>query len=95
MLITKKARAKKGCAKIYRNLCGEHANDVLIIDDETYVCQDSEQVKSQKYYRCKSKNDVHDEELLKPKQKFPKKYMVYMQLTLMDLYQILLFFKVQ
>ena len=41
-----------------------------------YVCQDSEQVKSQKYYRCKSKNDVSNEELFKPKQKFPKKYMV-------------------
>jgi transposase len=72
-----KSRAKKGCAKIYRNLCGKNANDVLIIDDETYVFQDSEQIKSQKYYRCKSKNDVPNEERFKTKQKFPKKYMVW------------------
>ena len=39
-----KQRANKGCAKIYRSLCD---NNVLIIDDETYVSQDPNQMQHQ------------------------------------------------
>ena len=69
-----KQRAKKGCAKIYRTLCDD---TVLIIDDETYVCDDPNQNKLTRYYRAKSKNDIPQEQKLQQVQKFPKKYLIW------------------
>ena len=69
--------AKKGCVKIYRNLCDKDKNFVLIIDDETYINQDPDQIKLQRHYRAKSKNDITDEHRFQPTQKFAKKYMIW------------------
>ena len=63
-------RAKKGCRKLYDKL---HSDVTLIIDDETYVQQDPEQLNSNRYYRAKSKDDIEDKYRFKPKQKYPKK----------------------
>jgi len=70
-------RAKKGCMKLYEKL---HDDVVLIIDDETYVQQDNEQVNIKQYYRAKNKNDVNDKYRFKAKQKFPKKFLVWQAL---------------
>ena len=53
-----------------------HDYVVLIIDDETYVQQDSKQVNTKQYYRAKNKNDVEDKYRFKAKQKFSKKFLV-------------------
>jgi len=71
-----KQRAKKGCSKIYRNISGNN-DTVLIMDDETYVCQDPMQNKMQRYYKAQSKNQVENDHNIQPVQKFPKKYMIW------------------
>jgi hypothetical protein len=72
-----KTRAKKGCRKIYEKLCGNGSETVLIMDDETYVLQDSNQAPTQKHYYAKTKGGVADEFRFKGKQKFPTKYLVW------------------
>ena len=72
-----KTRAKQGCRKIYEKLCGNGSETVLIIDDETYVIQDSSQSPTQKYYYAKTKGDVSHELRFKGKQKCPTKYLVW------------------
>ena len=63
-------RAKQGCIKLYDKL---HADVTLIIDDETYVQQDPEQLNSNQYYRAKPKDDIDDMYGFKPKQQISKK----------------------
>jgi hypothetical protein len=72
-----KTRAKKGCRKIYEKLCNNESETVLIIDDETYVLEDTKQAPTQKYYYAENKNDVSEEFRFKGKQKYPKKYLVW------------------
>lgn len=72
-----KQRAKRGCRKIYKKIIPSGENKILIIDDETYVYFDPSQVNGDEYYHCENKDDVEICDKTKPKQKFPKKFLVW------------------
>uniref|UniRef100_A0A158P562 Tc1-like transposase DDE domain-containing protein n=1 Tax=Tetranychus urticae TaxID=32264 RepID=A0A158P562_TETUR len=67
-------RCKKGARKIYEQML---ANKILIIDDETYVFSDPEQIPGRKFYSAKSRNSVDDSIRIDPKTKFAQKYLVW------------------
>lgn len=70
-------RAKKGCHWLYRKLVPSGGNFMIVMDDETYVPADPDQVHSKDYY-----SQIHGVELpesakVKPVEKFPKKFLVW------------------
>jgi transposase len=71
------SRVKNNSGVLAKKLRG---NVVLIMDDETYVMADSSQTKLQRYYKAKAKEDVSDQYRFQPKQKYPKKFMVWQAL---------------
>lgn len=66
-------RAKTYCREIYR----KSIHKSLIIDDESYVLADPENIPGQKYFRFTEKCSVPDKLMFKCKEKFPKKYLVW------------------
>lgn len=68
-----KQRAKKNCKKILNKA----KKKILLIDDETYVPIDPEQIEGNDYYHCEKKEDIHDDIRFKYKLKFPKRYLVW------------------
>lgn len=70
-------RAKTGCRKIYRNHLLSNGPKILLMDDETYVAEDPEQIPGVQYYHCRSKDDIPDPNRFKRRTKFYKKYMVW------------------
>lgn len=72
-----KERAKTACRKIYRKRLLSEEPTILIMDDETYVPMDRDQVPGPEYYHCKDKSTVSDENRFKPQAKFFKKFLVW------------------
>lgn len=70
-------RAKVACRKIYRKRLLSHSRKVLLMDDETYVPVDPDQVPGMEFYHCQSKSTVSDQCRFKRKTKFPKKFLVW------------------
>lgn len=70
-------RAKHGCRKIYKKIIPSGENKTLIIDDETYVFMDPNQVNGSEYYHCQNKNDIEIGIKIKQKQKFAKKFLIW------------------
>jgi hypothetical protein len=70
-------RAKTNCRKIYRKIVLSRTNNVLLIDDETYVTEDREQIPGVKFYHCRDQSDIPTAKKIVSKEKFPKKYLVW------------------
>lgn len=70
-------RAKTACRRIYRKRLLTEEPTILIIDDETYVPVDRDQIPGVEYYHCKEKGDVPDQNRFKRKEKFFKKFLVW------------------
>lgn len=70
-------RAKKGCRKIYRKLLLKQKGSVIVMDDETYVPVDLNQIPGKKFYHENPNKPVADKFKIKPKEKFPKKFLVW------------------
>ena len=70
-------RAKKACKKLHKRICNESNKIILIIDDETYVPQDPQQIPGTQYYHCEEKSDVPFNNRFKTKQKFFKKFLIW------------------
>ncbi len=66
-------RAKTDCRKLFRNSLGK----VLILDDETYVMSDPKNIPGNKFFHYFDKGIVDDNARFKPKEKFPKKYLIW------------------
>jgi hypothetical protein len=66
-------RAKTYCRELYM----KSFRKTLIIDDETYVMVDPENIPGQKYFNFIDKSSVSDKLRFKCKEKFPKKYLVW------------------
>jgi transposase len=69
-----KIRAKKNCGKIVNVRAKKK---ILIIDDETYVPVDPQDVSSNLYYHTDNKETLNDDVIFKPKTKFPERYLVW------------------
>lgn len=72
-----KERAKTACRKIYRKRLLSGELKILIMDDETYVPVDCNQVPGLEFYHSQSRGEVPDANRFKTKEKFPKKYLVW------------------
>ena len=66
-------RAKTNCRKVYR----DSLHKQLIIDDETYVECDPEDISCQKFYNFIDKSQVPDKVRFKRKQNFAKRHFVW------------------
>lgn len=66
-------RVKTNCRKLYRNSIGR----ILVLDDETYVMADPKNIPGNKFYHFVDKSKVKDKVRFRPKEKFPKKYLVW------------------
>lgn len=66
-------RAQVACG-VLANKTWAHA---IIMDDETYVHSDPSQVPGRSFYHARNKSDVPIENRLKPRKKFPKKFLVW------------------
>jgi hypothetical protein len=67
-------RAKSCCKKLYRELL---VNKVILMDDETYVYSDPQQIPGLEFYHCDNKENVPDENRFKEKEKYAHKFMVW------------------
>ena len=65
--------SKTNCRKIYRN----SIHKILVLDDETYVPSDPKQTNIKTYYHFKDITKVPSGVRHKPKQKFPKQFLVW------------------
>jgi hypothetical protein len=74
------ARAKKACLRLYRKLTASGGHKVVVMDDETYVPADPDQIPGSEYYCTRDGEQVPDKVRLKPKEKFTKKYLVWQAL---------------
>lgn len=70
-------RAKRACRFIYRKKLLSGDEKVLVIDDETYVQMDNQQVAGNQYYHARQPGDVSPAQRLRSCQKFPKKFLVW------------------
>ncbi|OXA40221.1 hypothetical protein Fcan01_24870 [Folsomia candida] len=70
---TQQERAKTGCRKIYK----KSLSKVLVIDDETYVTIDPDDIPGRKFFHATSPEDVKYEDKVQPKAKFPKKILIW------------------
>jgi hypothetical protein len=66
-------RAKVGCGRILNKSRGK----VIIMDDETYVPKDPQQVGGKQYYHAVNKLDVEPSDRFVFKEKFPGRYLVW------------------
>lgn len=66
-------RAKRGCRRVYNS----QLRKVLVIDDETYVPADPNDVPGKQYFHSTSRNDVTYDQKIVPKAKFFSKYLVW------------------
>lgn len=66
-------RAKTGCRKLYRQSVGKK----FVIDGESYVMADPKNIPGQKYFNFVHKSEVPNDVRHKPKEKFPKKFLVW------------------
>lgn len=73
--------AKTNCRKIVDKLLRPDPSKILVLDDETYIVVDPESVNGVKYYSCRDKKTVAPEYKFKGKEKFPKKYLVWLALN--------------
>lgn len=78
--VNQEKRAKTACRKLYRKVIPSGENKVLIIDDETYVPIDPEDIPGTKYYHCKDPKEIPRQNKIKPKSKFFKKFLVWQAL---------------
>lgn len=74
---TQAARAKTGCRKIYRNLLLKNKGSVIVMDNETYVPLDPEQIPGAKFYHEHPDKPIAEKYKVKSKEKFPKKFLVW------------------
>jgi len=70
-------RARKACRILYKKTLTSGGNKVLILDDETYVPQDPQQIPGKNYFHAQNKTSVKDNVRFKPKQKFSKRFLVW------------------
>jgi hypothetical protein len=68
-------RARKACRKFYNRILKD--NLIIVMDDETYVHQDCEQIPGKSYFHAINKTSVSDEHRFKSEQKFPKRLLVW------------------
>lgn len=73
-----KKRAKTNCRKIYEKLLKQTPPKLIVMDDETYCTVDPESINGIKFYSCKDKNKIPDKYKFKAKEKFPKKYLIWL-----------------
>jgi hypothetical protein len=66
-------RTKTNCRKLYRS----SIHKTLILDDETYVMCDPKNIPGDKFYHFVNKEEIDDKIRFKPKEKFPKKFLVW------------------
>ena len=66
-------RAKTNCRKLYRQSIGKK----FVIDDESYIMADPKNIPGQKYFNFVNKSEVPNDVRYKPKEKFPKKFLVW------------------
>lgn len=67
------ARAKSGCRSILYMARGKE----ILMDDETYVTNDSSEVHGKEYYHATNINNIENRYKFKHKQKFPKRFLVW------------------
>lgn len=70
------SRAKSGCLHVYKN----QLSKVLLMDDETYVPWDPQDVPGTKYFHAADPKSVSYSHKVKPKAKFAKKILVWQAL---------------
>src|SRR5690348_10048253 len=74
----KKSRAKTNCRKIVEKMLSSDSSKIIVMDDETYCPVDPESINGVKYYTCRNKQDVEDKFKFHSREKFPKKYLVWL-----------------
>ena len=67
-------RCRRGARAIYNEML---RGKIVVMDDETYVPVDPEEIPGRKFYKCKSRKEVSDEIRFESHTKFPKKYLVW------------------
>lgn len=68
------SRCKTGANKIYRKFTKDK---VIIMDDETYVPTNVDQIPGKRFYNCKDKSNVDNAVRFKSKEKFFDKFLVW------------------
>lgn len=70
-------RAEKACMKLYRKVVPSGGSKFIVMDDETYVPCDPEQIPGNDYYNIVEGAEVDKSVMIKHKQKFYKKFGVW------------------
>lgn len=70
-------RAKTKCRILYRKRLLKNPKKIVVMDDETYVPIDPDQIPGLEFYHCINKKDVPDKAVFKGKTKFPKKFIIW------------------
>lgn len=71
------ARAEKGCRRLYKKLIPSGGNFLIVMDDETYVPADPDQVQSKEFYSVVPGHELPESAKVKPVEKYPKKFLVW------------------
>lgn len=70
-------RAKKGCGRLYRKLVPSGGGFLVVMDDETYVPADPDQVHSKEYYSEIPGVSLSESLKVKPVEKYAKKFLIW------------------
>lgn len=70
-------RAEKGTRLLYKKLVPSGGGFMIVMDDETYVPADPDQVHSKKYYSVVPGVELPESAKVKPVEKFAEKYLVW------------------
>jgi len=70
--------AKTNCRKLVEKRLPSDPSKILVIDDETYCVVDPESINGVKFYSYRCKNKIDPKFKFKSKEKFPKKYLIWL-----------------
>lgn len=70
-------RIVRGATKIYKQIVPSGGSKIIVMDDETYVALDSDNIHGKSYYSQRPAFDTPIEKKLRHKTKFFKKYLVW------------------
>jgi len=70
-------RVKSGAKYLYRRIIPSGGEKTLVMDDETYIPEDPQQVRGEEYYHCSCKQEIDPALVVKHKEKYPRQYLVW------------------
>ena len=70
-------RAKSNAWKLYKRLIAPADRKIVVMDDETYVLLDPHQAPGNRYYNEAEDHPLDIDQKLRPKEKFPAKFLVW------------------